>query len=134
MLPLRHKQILITFCKIKFRLYLKFDFTESYINSFQQVVELSVQNFEMLKIIVTKWLQDVTFWYYKMYNQGFQHKIPLGKTADQVFNVFFGERLLSFRKLSTVLTQRYASEKVSNTFKKTVLSFNVPLSDGKARS
>ena len=88
----------------------------------------------MLKIIVTKWLQDVAFWYYKMYNQGFQHKIFLGKTADQVFNVFFGERLLSFRKLSTVLTQRYDSEKVSNTFKKTVLSFNVPLSDGKARS
>lgn len=88
----------------------------------------------MLKIIVTKWLQDVTFWYYKMYNQGFQHKISLGKTADQVFNVFFGERLLSFRKLSTVLTSRNVSEKVSNTFKKTVLSFNVSLSDGKARS
>jgi len=88
----------------------------------------------MLKIIVTKWLQDVTFWYYKMYNQGFQHKIPLRKPADQVFNDFFGEVLLAFGKLSTVLTSPDDPKTVSNIFKKTVPSFNVPLSDGKARS
>lgn len=83
----------------------------------------------MLKVIVTNRLQVVTFWFYKKYNPIFQQKIFLQSSEVRVFNGIFGERLLYFRKLSTVLTPWNAKEKVSNTFKKTAVSFNVTLSD-----
>ena len=99
---------------------------------FNSLLNYVFKTFDVSKSIVTNWLQDVTFWFYKKYKSGFQQIFEWACAAVQTFNGIFGGECETFKKISTVWTKETGLEFSSTAFNEREENFNVWLSNRKA--